>query len=49
MFEYSLIQSLDIFGTWEEIYFVFQSLEVFEILLEKFKLTGTQLSARLRL
>jgi hypothetical protein len=39
------MQRLSIFGANEGIYFVFQSLEEFDIHLEKFKPTGTQLSA----
>jgi hypothetical protein len=38
------MQSLTIFETREDICFVFQNLEKFEIHLEKFKLTGTHLS-----
>jgi hypothetical protein len=45
MFKISLIQSLNIFETREDIYFVFQNLEKFEIHLEKFKPIRTHLSA----
>jgi hypothetical protein len=45
MFKISLIQSLNIFETREDICFVFQNLEKFEIHLEKFKPIRTHLAA----